>query len=58
MNRLDLDWLDVSGLISLSAIFAGAWMLYGMGVALLVAGGLLGAVVVALTFRRVPEPRR
>ena len=55
------DWVDVAGLLSLAGLTAGAWLEWGLGVALLVFGGALGGVVLGIIFRRPgppPENRR
>lgn len=55
-KRLALDWVDGGGLLALAAITAGAWIEWRMSVALLVFGGVLGLVVLRITFKRPPPP--
>lgn len=56
LARYGLDWIDLSGLTALALIGAGAWLTWDLGVALLVVGGLLAAVVARLVFPREAKP--
>lgn len=49
-KRLGLDWLDVGGLLALGALTAGSYIEWGLGVALLVFGGVLGLVILRFVF--------
>ena len=50
LARWDVDWLDITGLVALALVGAGAWLTWDLGIALLVVGGLLATVVTRLIF--------
>lgn len=56
LARHDVDWLDITGLVAVVLIGAGAWLTWDLGIALLVVGGTLAAVVGRLIFPRRPRP--
>jgi len=55
-KRLDLDWVDIAGLLGLVAVFSGVWLMFTLGLALLVLGGLLVGFVL-LVYVRTPRAR-
>ncbi len=56
-RREPLNSVDALGLVSLAATTAGAGILWGIGWALIIFGGLIGTVYVVLEIV-LPRPRR